>query len=131
MAVKSRTRSAVTRESVRGQVVRCLRQRLLSDSLSSHIPLPTIRALARRENVSQATIQQAYRQLEAEGLVESRPRIGRFAATLSVRQKQRKTLDALREDLRRPVADALDSGLSRTLIRTEFLRLLNSGPLRR
>jgi len=106
----------LTRVSTLDRVVHDLRQRLLRGGTSDDRPLPTVRALARREGVSQATAQAAYQQLEAEGLVEAKPRIGRFAVHLSPRQRRRKALAVLHETLRAPVADALANGLSRTLI---------------
>ncbi len=111
----------------RDRVVHSLRQRLLGGSLPSDRPLPTVRALARREDVSQTTVQEVYRQLEVEGLVETRSRIGRFPVHLTARQRQQKATAALRAAVRQPLADPLDVGLSRTLVRGELLRLL--GPL--
>ena len=75
-----------------------------------------------RENVSHTAVQQAYRQLEAEGLVRTRPRIGRFALPLSPRQRQQKPVAALHEAATEPIRAALNAGLSRTLIRKELLR---------
>ena len=127
MSARRRTRTPVAPSPARDCVVHRLRQRLLDGSLPGDSPLPTVRALARRENVSQATVQEAYWQLEAQGLVETRSRIGRFPVPLSPKQRRQKAIAALREAVRQPVADALDAGLSRTMVRKELQRLL--GPL--
>ena len=123
MSAKRRTKAPVAGPA-RDRVVHCLRQRLLGGSLPGDSPLPTVCALARRKNVSQTTVQEAYRQLEAEGLVETRSRIGRFPVPLLLRQRRQKAIAALREAVRQPVADAMDAGLSRTSVRKELLRLL-------
>ena len=124
MSARSKTKTPVAPGPARDRVVHRLRQHLLDGTLPGDSPLPTVRALARRENVSQATVQEAYTQLEAEGLVETRSRIGRFPVPLSPKQRRQKAIAALREAVRQPVADALDAGLSRTLVRRELLRLL-------
>ncbi len=43
--------------------------------------LPSVRALQRQRGVSQATVLQAYYQLEHRGLIESRPRSGYYVST--------------------------------------------------
>ena len=116
------TRRDAVRQTAAGRIADQLRTRLLAGDWPVTKPLPTVRALARRENVGHAAVQQAYRQLEAEGLVRARPRIGRFPLPLSPRQRQQKPLTALHEAATEPIRAALSSGLSRTLIRRELLR---------
>ncbi|NBC22346.1 MAG: aminotransferase class I/II-fold pyridoxal phosphate-dependent enzyme [Gammaproteobacteria bacterium] len=71
---------------------------------------PSVRALARSAGVSIATVNQAYQQLEARGLLEARPRSGYFVAAAA-----RRTLeppDSPRPRTRRPrsvAGEAIDA----------------------
>jgi len=118
----TRRTPSTARQTVGHRIADQLRARLLAGDWPVAKPLPTVRALARRENVSHAAVQEAYRQLEAEGLVQTQPRIGRFPLPLSPRQRQQKPVAALSEAVTKPIRDALSAGLSRTLIRRELLR---------
>jgi len=62
------------------QVYRQLRAAILSGELSPGTRLPATRDLARATGVARVTITQAYRQLEAEGFVESRVGAGTHVA---------------------------------------------------
>lgn len=55
-----------------------LRQRIEQEFYSCGDRLPSIRALSREHGVSVTTVQEAYRQLEDAGMVESRPKSGYF-----------------------------------------------------
>ena len=116
------THRAARPQTAGDRIAHQLRTRLLAGHWPVTKPLPAVRTLARREQVSHAAVQQAYRQLEAEGLVRTRPRIGRFPLPLSPRQRQQKPVAALREAVTEPIRTALSAGLSRTLIRRELLR---------
>ncbi len=59
---------------------RCLRDDILGGVLAAGERLPSKRALAEHLRVSVITVEAAYQQLEAEGFVEARPRLGFFAA---------------------------------------------------
>jgi DNA-binding transcriptional regulator YhcF (GntR family) len=48
--------------------------------LQKGTPLPSVRQLARRLNIASGTVLRAYQSLVAEGIIESRPRRGYFAA---------------------------------------------------
>ncbi len=63
-------------ESLHAQLAESLRRGAASGRYKVGQRLPSIRGLADRLNLSPGTIQAAYRELEAEGLVESRPRSG-------------------------------------------------------
>ncbi|KEA63219.1 Transcriptional regulator, GntR family domain [Marinobacterium lacunae] len=56
-----------------------LRQRIEQGFVAGGERMPSIRALSREHGVSITTVQEAYRQLEDAGLVESRPKSGYFA----------------------------------------------------
>ena len=64
---------------------RCLRDDILGGVLAAGERLPSKRALAEHLRVSVITVEAAYQQLEAEGFVEARPRLGFFAAPVDRR----------------------------------------------
>ena len=64
---------------------RRLRDDILSGKLAAGERLPSKRALAEHLRVSVITVEGAYRQLEAEGYVDARPRRGFFAAQVDRR----------------------------------------------
>lgn len=65
---------------VHRQLYEQLRQMILSGEVAAGEQLPTSRALARRLGVARVTVTQAYRQLAAEGFVQSRVGAGTFVA---------------------------------------------------
>lgn len=89
---------------------------------------PSVRALARHAGVSIATVNQAYQQLEARGLLEARPRSGYFVAAAarrtleapdSPRPRARRprsvageAIDAILDAMRRPEVLALGSAVT-------------------
>ena len=61
---------------------RCIREDILNGTLAAGERLPSKRALAEHLQLSVITVENAYRQLEAEGFLLSRPRRGFFAAAV-------------------------------------------------
>ena len=74
------------------QVIRQIRQQIMTDGLKHEDQLETVRDLAARLKVNPMTISKAYSFLEAEGLVERRRGIGLFVA--KVRKGQREQIRA-------------------------------------
>ncbi len=64
------------------QLYRYIRNDILAGRLAAGDKLPSKRALARQLNVSVITVETAYDQLVSEGFLETRPRVGFFAAAL-------------------------------------------------
>lgn len=62
------------------QVIRQIRQQIMTDGLKYEDQLETVRDLAARLKVNPMTISKAYSFLEAEGLVERKRGIGLFVA---------------------------------------------------
>ena len=60
------------------QIVKVIRQQILSDNHFKGCRLPPVRALAHQLGLSKNTVQAAYDELRAQGLVESRDRAGCF-----------------------------------------------------
>ncbi|MCI8468991.1 MAG: PLP-dependent aminotransferase family protein [Eggerthellaceae bacterium] len=67
---------------LQGQLYQCIRADIEAAALGAGERLPSKRALAQHLGVSVVTVEAAYRQLVAEGYVESRPRSGYYAAEL-------------------------------------------------
>ena len=66
------------------QIAARVRIAVASGDLATGDPLPSVRALAGTLRVNPATVVQAYRELEREGVVEMRQGSGTFIATLSL-----------------------------------------------
>ena len=85
------------------QLIRQIRWQIAMGFLSPDEPLPSVRQLSSELGINPNTIQKAYRQMEQEGLIYSRPGRGSFvtAAIAEEQEKQRRErLRKLREDLR-------------------------------
>ncbi|QEE61839.1 GntR family transcriptional regulator [Salinibacterium sp. dk2585] len=63
-------------EQLRGQVI----EQVKSGRLASGAKLPTVRGLAVDLGVAANTVARAYRELEADGIIETRGRAGTFVA---------------------------------------------------
>jgi GntR family transcriptional regulator len=83
-----------------------------------------VRALGARLRVNPATIVQAYRELEREGLVEMRQGAGSFVAEMSAGVRERERTAAARRLVRQLLAEAARSGLSAADLRTALNHLL-------
>ncbi|TDC77164.1 GntR family transcriptional regulator [Streptomyces hainanensis] len=81
--------SQLTREggghSVRGRVIAELRRRIISGDLPAGASLSEV-ALAESFGVSRTPVREALKQLQTEGLVEIRPRVGTFVTAPSRRE---------------------------------------------
>ncbi len=74
--------------------------------------LPSVRKLAATALVNPNTVARAYRELEREGTVETRPGSGVFIARRAPQKCRRATRRTLEERLGRAVHEALAAGLS-------------------
>ncbi|KZC94213.1 MULTISPECIES: GntR family transcriptional regulator [Clavibacter] len=104
-------------EQLRAEVAR----RAVDGELPAGARLPTVRALAEQAGVAVNTVARAYKELEADGVIETRGRAGSFvAARDDVPQALRasaaayaqlaRRLDASDADARRLVDEALAAG---------------------
>lgn len=74
--------------------------------------LPSVRALAAELRVNPATVVQAYRALEREGIVELRQGAGTFIAPVGAETKSRERAAAARRLVREMLAEATRLGLT-------------------
>ncbi len=79
--------------------------------------LPSVRGLATRLRVNPATIVQAYRELEREGVVEMRQGAGTFVAEVPVETRAREREAAARRLVRQMLTESARLGLSPTDLR--------------
>jgi len=82
------------------QIVDEVRRALVLGSLGEEDPLPSVRQLAADLRVNPNTVQQAYRELEREGLVYVRRGLGTYVAEIrgGGTARERRTLAALQSD---------------------------------
>jgi len=104
------------------QIVDQVRAQILSGELKPGDPLPSIRKLAADLLASVITTKRAYADLEAEGLIVTRPGLGTFVADLSLedleRLKAREVIGHL--------ANAVEAGRSLGLEDSEIAELLQN-----
>ena len=104
------------------QITEQLRSAIIDGKIAPGDSLPSIRSLAAELSISVITTKRAYDELEAEGLIETIPGRGCFAAGNNelLREKRLKMLEALISDLLRQ-ADYLEISMEEL---TEMLHLL-------
>lgn len=93
------------------QVVGQVKQRILSGDLSPGTPLPSIRQLAAQLVISVMTTKRAYQELEAEGLIVTRPGVGSVVAPLTEEQIQQLRVVDLEQQLLAVVGEARRRGV--------------------
>ncbi len=81
--------------------------------------LPSVRETAVRLEVNPLTVVKAYRHLQEEGLLETRPGSGVFAAKVAPTPKAERR-DAVRRTLEEAIAEAATHGLTREEISELF-----------
>jgi GntR family transcriptional regulator len=94
------------------QIADRIRVAVAAGELRTGDDLPSVRALATRLRVNPATIAQAYRELEREGLVEMRQGAGTFVAALSAESRTHERAAAAQRLVREMLTNAARLGLS-------------------
>jgi GntR family transcriptional regulator len=102
---------------LREQIVRRLRELILSGELVEQTHLPSIRGLAREQRVGVITVQRAYENLEREGMVYARQGKGYFVAALSGEVRRSQAEKRARQALAGPIRESRQTGLSRDDVR--------------
>ncbi|MEO8540969.1 MAG: GntR family transcriptional regulator, partial [bacterium] len=87
------------------QLVRQVRQSLLLGTLHIGDQLPTVKEVARKLPLNPNTVLKAYRELELEGLIDTRPGVGTFVAQTLARPSLQQH-PQLREKLANWLAEA-------------------------
>ena len=97
-----------------------VRALILSERLPPGTAIPSIRTLAREQQVSVITIQRAYHDLQREGLIRSRRGKGFFVNELSKNQRchmaEKRATEAISTIIHEALAEGLHPGQIRSLV---------------
>jgi DNA-binding transcriptional regulator YhcF (GntR family) len=93
------------------QLMQQVRQALLFGILKAGDQLPTVREVVAQVALNPNTVLRAYRDLEHEGLVVSRPGLGTFVAAKVPPALAQTSYKSLRTDLERWIRQAHEAGL--------------------
>lgn len=102
------------------QLIHQVRQALLLGYLQQDDQLPLIREAVEQLAINPNTVSKAYRQLEQEGLVRSRPGIGTFIIGAPTTAVPPATYSKLRRGLEKWMREAVNSGLDEDAIAALF-----------
>jgi GntR family transcriptional regulator len=94
------------------QIAGRLRLAIAAGELRSGDGLPSVRQLASRLRVNPATVVQAYRELEVEGLVSTRQGTGTFVQEVAVERRSKDREQEARRLVRELIARAGSVGIS-------------------
>ena len=94
------------------QLVESVKSMVLSGLLSGDDPLPSVRQLSSDLGINPNTVQKAYRQLEEEGLIQSRPGAGSHI-TASPQQVEDIRQELFRSEVQETVAAMKRMGLKK------------------
>ena len=94
------------------QIAGRLRMAIASGELRSGDSLPSVRQLSSRLRVNPATVVQAYRELELDGLVTTRQGAGTFVQEVAVERRQKDRQQEARRLVRDLLAQAGSLGIS-------------------
>jgi GntR family transcriptional regulator len=120
--------SDVSDEPLQSQISRQIRALILTGDLPAGHVLPSIRSLARQQNVSVITVQRGYEGLEREGLIHSRRGKGFFVSKIRDRDKKAMARQRLKADLGPLLEAASSEGLSAAEIKQAFRAVLRGRP---
>ena len=108
------------------QVIRQIRQQIMTDGLKHEDQLETVRDLAARLKVNPMTISKAYSFLEAEGLVERKRGIGLFVSKVKKGQLDKIKAKLLDTVVNKAAITAIQLG-HRPVHRGNLLILIHKG----
>jgi len=94
------------------QIAARVRVAVAAGDLLSEEALPSVRELAKRLRVNPATVAQAYRELAAEGFVESRHGAGTFVRDVAPQKKTHELNSRATDLVRRLLEDGARLGIS-------------------
>lgn len=94
------------------QIADRIRVAVASGELGADDSLPSVRVLATRLRVNPATVVQAYRDLERDGIVEMRQGAGTFVADVATETRARERIAASRRFVRQMLTEAARLGLA-------------------
>jgi len=104
------------------QIAENVRVAVASGELERGTGLPSVRALASKLRVNPATVVQAYRELEEEGLVQMRQGSGTFVVDVAPERRARERAAAARRLVRELIAGAGALGLDVEELQVAFAK---------
>jgi GntR family transcriptional regulator len=99
------------------QIASRVRVAIAAGELAKGSALPSVRSLASELRVNPATVVQAYRELEAEGLVATRHGAGTFVQDLGAERRTRDRVAESKRLVRELIAKAATLGISTAELR--------------
>jgi GntR family transcriptional regulator len=108
------------------QLIQQVRQALLFGILKSGDRLPTVKEVSAQVALNPNTVLRAYRELEHDGLVLSRPGLGTFVATTIPPAVAPASYQSLRADLERWIRKARDRGVDDDQLASLFAHVLHA-----
>jgi GntR family transcriptional regulator len=102
------------------QIADRVRVAVASAELAIGDALPSVRVLAAKLRVNPATVVQAYRDLEQDGIVEMRQGAGSFIAEITPERRARSRTTIARKLVRDVLSEAARQGLSADELRRAF-----------
>lgn len=102
------------------QIADRVRVAVASAELAVGDALPSVRVLAAKLRVNPATVVQAYRDLEQEGIVEMRQGAGSFVAEVTPERRARSRTTIARKLVRDVLSEAARQGLTADELRRAF-----------
>jgi GntR family transcriptional regulator len=109
------------------QIATRLRVAIASGELRADEALPSVRQLAAELRINPATVVQAYRELEDEGLVSTRQGAGTFVLDVNADRRARERAAEARRLARDVVSRAGGLGISAKELRAAIEKELNGG----
>lgn len=110
------------------QIASRLRVAIASGELRPGDGLPSVRQLSGRLRINPATVVQAYRELELEGLVNTRQGAGTFVQEVAPDRKTRDRAQEARRLVREMLAQAGSIGITTADLRSAMEQELNGKP---
>jgi GntR family transcriptional regulator len=107
------------------QLIQQVRQALLFGILKAGDRLPTVKEVAAQVALNPNTVLRAYRDLEHDGLVVSRPGLGTFVAATIPPAVAPASYQSLRADLERWIRKARDRGVDDNQLASLFAHVLH------
>jgi GntR family transcriptional regulator len=102
------------------QINNKFKEAIISGQLKPDEPIPSIRELASKLNINHNTVARAYRDLEGQGFIYSRPGIGSFITNQNEQIIEKKALNLIQAELYNTLSTAkrydLDSETIRILV---------------
>jgi GntR family transcriptional regulator len=108
------------------QLIQQVRQALLFGILKSGDRLPTVKEVSAQVALNPNTVLRAYRELEHDGLVLSRPGLGTFVAATIPPAVAPASYQTLRADLERWIRKARDRGVDDDQLASLFAHVLHA-----